>query len=63
MMPCLVPSSGSNVSNTDVNRIFAEIENLNTFTSLQEYFDNIDENEFPSLVKPIKSVKRKVKIE
>ena len=56
-------SSGSNMSNADVNRIFAEIENLNTFTSLQEYFNNIDENEFPSLVKPIKSVKRNVKID
>ena len=30
-------SSGSNVSNADVDRIFAEIENLNTFTLLQEY--------------------------
>ena len=30
-------SSGSNASNADVDRIFAEIENLNTFTLLQEY--------------------------
>ena len=50
--------SGSNRSNADVDRIFSEIENLNTFTALQEYFNNIDENDFPTLVRPIKSMKR-----
>ena len=56
-------STVSNASNAEVDRILAEIENLDTFTALQEYLDNIDENDLPSLVLPIKSIKRTAQIE
>ena len=56
-------STGSNTSNAEVDRILAEIENLDTFTVLQEYLDNIDENDFPSLILPIKGIKRTAPID
>ena len=56
-------STGSNVSNAEVDRILAEIENLDTFTVLQEYSDNIDENDFPGLILPINSIKRTAQID
>ena len=47
----------------DVEEIFAEISNLNTFRCLEEYFDNLTACEFESLVQPIKIMPRNVEID
>ena len=53
------------VSNTEVDfdEIYEEINQLQTFEQLEEYVENFDESQLPSLIKPILNAPRKCRID
>ena len=60
----LIFSCTAEVSNTEVDfdEIYEDLNQLETFEQLEEYVENFDESQLPSLIKPILNAPRKCRI-